>query len=147
VKCHNIEGKDDVVSEIDENPKKKYSLFALISDLPGLLMDLISAEIAHAKIELARKFKTIGIGIGLLVGAAVTGFWLIAVLIATAILGLSEAFPPWLSALIIAGVLVAIISVLVVFGVRRLKKGVPPMPEETIENVKEDVRVIKGVDE
>jgi hypothetical protein len=41
--------------------------------------------------------------------------------------------------------LLIITAVLVLIGVNQLKRGVPPVPEETIASVKEDVNAIKGI--
>ncbi|MCU1437370.1 MAG: conserved rane protein [Naasia sp.] len=124
---------------------RKKSIFQLVGDLPGLVGQLIRDEIAQIKKELTDKLKELGIGVGLFAAAAFFGFFLFAVLLAAAILGLAVALPAWLAALIVAAVLLVIMVVLVLIGVARLKKGVPPMPEQSIESVKDDVRAIKGM--
>lgn len=124
---------------------KKKSLLTLIGDLPTLVGTLIRDEIEQIKRELTEKLKSLGIGVGFFAGAAFFGFFAFAVLIATAILGIAEALPAWLAALIVAVVLLAITAILVLIGVRKLKKGVPPVPEKSIESVKNDVRAIKGM--
>jgi len=67
------------------------------------------------------------------------------VLLAAAVLGIATALPAWLAALIVAGALLLITAILVLIGVNQLKRGVPPVPEETIASVKEDVNAIKGI--
>lgn len=124
---------------------KKKSLLTLIGDLPTLVGSLIRDEIEQIKKELTEKLKSLGIGVGFFAGAAFFGFFAFAVLVAAAILGIAEALPGWLAALIVAVFLLVITAILVLVGVRKLKKGVPPVPEKSIESVKNDVRAIKGM--
>ena len=123
----------------------KSSLFKLIADLPTLLVDLLRGELESLKQEIVGKIKHAGIGIGLLVAAAVFAFFAVLVLIAAAVLGLATVLPAWASALIIGGVILLIGVVLALIGVGNLKKGVPPAPTETIKSLKKDVRAIKGI--
>ncbi|MBX3100599.1 MAG: phage holin family protein [Salinibacterium sp.] len=125
-------------------PAPKRSLFKLISDIPGLLADLVRGEIEALKQELLGKLKLAGVGIGFLVVAATFAFFAVLVLIASAVLGLATVLPGWAAALIIGGgvLVLAVISALI--GIASLKKGVPPAPTETIKSIKKDVRVIKG---
>lgn len=125
-------------------PRPKRSLFSLIGDLPGLLMDLVRGEIEHLKQELIQKAAQAGIGIGLLVGAATFLFFALGVFITAAVLGLAVVLPAWAAALIVGGALLLIAVVLVLIGVASLKKGARG-PEESIDSIKRDVRVIKGI--
>ena len=59
----------------------KKSLGSLLGSLPELISRLVRGEIQLAKTELLTKLKEAGIGAGLLVGAALFGFFLLAVLI------------------------------------------------------------------
>ena len=125
-------------------PAPKRSLFKLISDIPGLLADLVRGEIEAFKQELLGKLKLAGVGIGFLVVAATFAFFALLVLIAAAVLGLATVLPGWAAALIIgAGVLLLAVGCALI-GVTNLKKGVPPAPTETIKSIKQDVRAIKG---
>jgi hypothetical protein len=127
-----------------KDPRKK-GLFGLIADVPALVGQLIRGEIEQIKKELIGKLTELGIGAGLFAGAALFGFFALAVLITTAILGLAVVLPAWLSALIVAVLLLIIAGVLAFIGLRRVKKGVPPVPQESLESVKTDVRAIKGM--
>ena len=126
-----------------ETPKK--SVFKLIADLPGYLVDLLRSEIELLKTELISKVKHAGIGIGLVAGGAFFAFFAFAVLLAAAVMGIATALPGWLAALIVGGALLVITVVLVLIGVNQLKRGTPPVPTETIESVKKDVNAIKGI--
>jgi uncharacterized membrane protein YqjE len=124
---------------------RKKSLIQLIGDVPGLIGQLIRDEIEQIKKELTDKAKKLGLGAGLFAGAAFFGFFAFAVFLATVILILAIWLPGWLSALIVLVVLVAIAAVLALLGLREVKKGVPPVPEDSIQSVKNDVRAIKGM--
>ena len=127
----------------DIGPQKK-SLVALLADLPRLLIALAKEELERLKLELVGKLKHAGIGIGLLIFAAVLAFFLLAVLLTAAVLGFATIVAPWLAALIVAGILLVIIAILVLVGVGQLKRGAP-VPTETIDSVKKDVNAIKGI--
>jgi uncharacterized membrane protein YgaE (UPF0421/DUF939 family) len=128
-------------------PKRaeKRSIFRLIGDLPGHLIELVKAELDSLKAEMVGKLKAAGIGIGLLVGAALFAFFLLAVLITAAILGIATALPAWLAALIVAAGLLIVVLILAGLGVSNLMKSVPPAPTGTIESIKQDVNAIKGI--
>jgi len=128
-----------------EERSERRSLFRLLGDLPGALMDLVRAELDSLKQEIVGKLKAAGIGVGLLVGAGLFAFFLLAVLITAAILGIATALPAWLAALIVAAALLVVTIILALLGISNLKKGVPPAPTETVKSIKKDVNAIKGV--
>ncbi|MEC5170277.1 phage holin family protein [Glaciihabitans sp. GrIS 2.15] len=128
----------------DDAPSRK-SIFALVADLPRLVIGQVKNEIEQFKSELIGKIKHAGIGVGLFAGAGFVAFFLFAVLISAAILAFATIMPGWLAALIVAGILLVIVVILVSVGLRQVKKGVPPAPTETIKSVKKDVLVIKGL--
>lgn len=123
---------------------EKRSIFRLIGDLPGYIVDLVKSELEQLKAEVVGKLKAAGIGIGLLIGASAFLFFAIAVFTAAAVLGIATVLPGWAAALIVGGALVLIAVILVLIGISLLKKGVPPTPETTIESVKQDVNALKG---
>ena len=124
--------------------RPKRSLFGLIGSLPGLISDLIRAELDRLKDEIATKAKAAGIGVALFAAAALFGFFALAVLLAAAILGIAVALPAWLAALIVGAVLLIIAGVLAFVGMKRFQAGTPPTPQDTIGSVKQDVRVLTG---
>ena len=123
-----------------QSPKR--SLFKLLADVPGLIVDLFRQEIENLKKELVDKVKHAGVGVGLLAGAGVIALFLLGTLILAGIYGLATVLPMWASALIVAGVLLLIIAILVLVGMRQLK--VSGKPIETIDSMKTDVQVIRG---
>jgi uncharacterized membrane protein YqjE len=119
------------------------SVGELFSRLSEQSSRLVRSEIELAKAELSRKAKAGAIGAGLLAGAALFGFFAFAVLVTVVILALSYVVEPWLAALIVAVVLLVLAGVLALLGKKSLEKGVPPTPERTTENVKQDVQAVK----
>jgi hypothetical protein len=126
-------------------PRERRGLFALIADVPRLLRELIEAEIASLKAEITEKLKAAGIGVGFVVTAGAFAFFAVMVLTAAAILALALVLPAWAAALIVGGALLVLAGIAAAIGVAQLRAGVPPTPTTTIESVKEDVRVVRGL--
>lgn len=129
----------------DDKADGRKSVFALIGELPTLISTLIRDEIEQIKREAITRLKSAGIGIGLFAGAVVFLYFAAFPLLAAAVLGIGEALPYWLAALIVGAVLVIIAVVLALIGLSRVKKGVPPVPKEAVDSVKDDVKAFKGV--
>ncbi|MCU1546420.1 MAG: phage holin family protein [Homoserinimonas sp.] len=132
-------------AEYVPNPEKKRSLFALIANLPTLVTELVTAEIEQLKAELLRKLKALGLGAAFLVGALVLVLFMVGVLLTAAILALALVMPGWLAALLVALVLLIGAAVLGLLGYRKLKLGMPPVPNESMQSLKADVDVVRGV--
>lgn len=115
-------------------------LVAVISEKLGLIF---RSEIAFFKTQVTEKVQGAAKGIILLVVGGILGLYALGVLIAAAILGLAEAFPAWLAALIIGGGLLLIVALLLLVGLRFLKQGQLPSGDEIKEHVKEDVGAVK----
>ena len=117
---------------------------ALVHRLTEQIPELVRSEMRLAQAELTQKGKKAGLGIGMFSAAGLLAFFGLATLITTAILALALAVPAWAAALIVTGVLLAIAAVAAVLGKKEVEQAIPPQPERTIENVKEDVAVVKG---
>ena len=85
-----------------------------------------------------------GQGAGMFGGAAVVGLLAAGALTACLILALSKVVDDWLAALIVALVLGAVAAVLAAQGRNRMRAATPPVPEQTVETVKEDVEWAKS---
>jgi hypothetical protein len=126
-------------------PRKK-SVFALIAEIPTLVTDLVQREIELVKTELIAKLKALGVGAGVLAAALLVLLAMIGVLLTAAIFALTlTGLPGWAAALIVAGALFIIAVILGLIGYSILKRGVPPIPTESIDSIKRDIRAIKGI--
>jgi uncharacterized membrane protein YqjE len=111
----------------------------LFKQLSEQTSTLVRQEVELAKLELTEKGKQAGVGAGILGGAGLVAVLGIAALTAALIGGLTEAMDVWVAALIVGVVYIAVAGVLALLGRDRVRRGMPPKPEETIETVKEDV--------
>ena len=124
---------------------RKRSLIELVTSIPTLVTDLVTREIDLIKAEMIAKLKALGVGAGLILAAVIVLLGMLGVLLTAAILGLSEVMPGWLAALLVAAVLLIIAVILGLIGYSVLKKGIPPVPTESIDSLKRDYRAIKGI--
>ena len=116
----------------------------LLKQLSQETTQLLRQEIELAKAEVSEKGKKAGIGAGLFGGAGVLGLLAAGALTACFILALSELMHPALAALLVAVVYGAVAGVLALQGRQKVKEATPPVPEQTIETVKEDVQWAKN---
>ena len=112
-------------------------LLRRLSDQTSLL---VREEVALAKAELAEKGRRAGKGAGMFGGAAVCALYGVGALVTAAIVALSLAVATWLAALIVAVVLFAVAGVAALAGRSQVQKAGRPVPEQTVETVKEDVQ-------
>lgn len=123
----------------------KRSLIELVTSVPTLFADLVQREIELLKAEMVAKLKALGVGAGLIAAAVIVLLGMLGVLLTAAILALSLIMPGWLAALLVAAVLLIIAVVIGLIGYRILMRGVPPVPTESIDSLKRDLRAIKGM--
>jgi uncharacterized membrane protein YqjE len=116
----------------------------LVKDLSNQVTTLVHKEVELAKAEMAEKARKAGLGIGLLTGAAVAGLLTLGVSTAFLVALLALAMPVWAAALVVAAVWALTAALLALLGVAQLREAGKPVPEETVESVKEDVRWLKG---
>jgi MFS family permease len=119
------------------------SLADLARQLSNQTTELVHHEVELAKAELRVKGKRAGIGAGMFGGAGALGVYALGALTAAIIAGIAEALPVWASALIVAALYGAIAGILALRGKKKVQQATPPLPEETVQSVKEDVRYTK----
>jgi hypothetical protein len=127
----------------DQADLRERPIGELLKQLSEHATRLVRQEIELAKAELTQKGKQAGMGAGLFGAAGAIGFLALAALTTCFILALDAVMPAWLAALIVAVVYGAIAAVLALRGRAKVKQAVPPVPEQTIETVKEDVQWAK----
>jgi cbb3-type cytochrome oxidase subunit 3 len=104
---------------------------------------LVRQEVELAKSEMAQKGRVAAPGLGMIGGAGVVGLMAAGALTAFLILALSIVLDEWLSALIVGVALAVTAYVLAKQGKERVEEAGVPLPEQTIETVKEDVEWAK----
>ena len=114
----------------------------LVSQLSSQTSRLIRDEMQLAQAEFKESIKHAGIGAGLMSGTALLAALGAASLVAAAIAALALALPVWMSAVIVAIVLVAAAGVVALAGKRQLGEA-SPTPEMTVANVKTYIREVK----
>lgn len=97
---------------------------------------IVRLELQLAATELRKKVAALGLGLGLLAGAALAGLFALAFLLATVAAAIATALEVWLALLIVGGALLLLAAGLALAGVGLLRKGVPPIPEQAIAEAK-----------
>ena len=119
------------------------SIGELVKDLAGETSTLVRQEIDLAKAEMTERGKQMGKGAGILGAAALVGLLAAGALTACLIAALDLAMATWLAALIVTVVFGAIAAVLAMTGRKQIQEAAPPVPEQAIDSVKEDVQWAK----
>ena len=119
------------------------SVGELFSRLSEQTSALIRDEMALARAELKEKGKSAGIGAGMFGGAGALGFYALGALTACFILALATFLEAWIAALIVTVIYGAIAGVLALTGKKKVQEAGPPLPEKTVDSVKEDVQWTK----
>ena len=119
------------------------SMADLVRHFAELIPQLVRAELALAKAELAEKGQRAAVGAGLFGGSGLFAFFSLAALITAAILGLAEVLPAWAAALNVAGALLVLTGSLALVGRSQVRRAVPPLPEQALQNTRLDVEALK----
>jgi Putative Actinobacterial Holin-X, holin superfamily III len=104
---------------------------------------LARLEFELAGLEIKRKIGALGLGIGLVVGAAAFVFYALGFGFAAGAAGLALVVPLWAALLIVFGVLVLVALVLGLIGMKSIKKGTPPVPEQAVTEAKLTTEALK----
>jgi putative superfamily III holin-X len=105
---------------------------------------IVRLELALAAAELKQKLVKLGLGIGLVVGAAVFLFFAVGFALATVAAALATFLSTWLALLIVAGGLLLAAALLGGIGARLLSKGSPPVPEQAIAEARLTTEALKN---
>jgi uncharacterized membrane protein YqjE len=101
---------------------------------------LVRQEVELAKVEMREKGKRAGVGVGLMGGGGVLALGAFGALTAALILVLALWVDAWLACLIVTAVYGIGAAILAVTGKGKVQEAGPPVPEQTIETLKEDVQ-------
>ena len=139
---------------IDGAVIRQRSTVQLVKDLTHQANNLVHQEIELVKVglnenlelakaELVEKGKKAGAGVGVLIAAGVAGLLALGTLTGFLILALDGLMPNWAAALCVAGLWALVAVPLALYGRNKIQDVGTPVPEKTIESVKEDVAWLK----
>jgi uncharacterized membrane protein YqjE len=119
------------------------SIGDLVQQLSQQTATLVRDEMRLAQVELQEKGKRAGIGAGMFGGAGLVALYGVGALIAAAILVIGTAVEPWLAAVIVGVVLLAVAGVLALTGKKQVEQATPPKPQRAMDSVQKDVEHVK----
>src|ERR1700751_3603092 len=103
-------------------------------DLVKLLSEQVSVlvhdELKLAQLEMTRKGKQAGVGVGMLGGSGLIAVYGVGCLLACVIIAISGVVAAWLAALIVGAALLAVAAAAALMGKGRVQRATPPVPQE-----------------
>lgn len=106
-----------------EETKNPRSIGELVAGITERFSRLIRDEIELAKVQATAKVKKISVGAVMLIVGGVIALYAFGILLLAAVWGIANALPLWLSALIVGVFLLLITGILVLVGIKSLKKS------------------------
>jgi hypothetical protein len=122
---------------------REHSIGELFGKLSNETSTLIRQEMELARAELTEKGKQAGKGAGLFGGAATVALLGAGAITAGIVLLLALVIPDWLAAIVVGLVYVGVAALLGLKGRDEMQQATPPVPEQTVDTVKEDVQWAK----
>jgi len=119
------------------------SIGELVKELAAETSTLVRQELDLAKAEMTERGRQASKGAGMLGAAAAVSLLAAGALTACVIVALDLVMATWLAALIVTVVCGAVAGVLAMTGRKQMREAAPPVPEQTIDSVKEDVQWAK----
>ena len=118
------------------------SVADVLQDILRNLQEIVRSEMRLAKVEIREEARQ-AVSSGIWIAAGLVGalsawsflLWTVAYLLATRM-------SIWAATLLVAGVLACVAAVLIFGGIRRVKH-VQPIPEQTVESIKENLEWMK----
>ena len=126
-----------------DNQLRERPIGEVAKELTSDLSLLVRQEIELAKAEMTEKGRTAAPGLGMFGGAGIVALCAAGAITAFLVLVFSLFLPDWAAALIVGAALAAVAYVLIKQGKERVAEAGKPVPEQTIETVKEDVEWAK----
>ena len=127
-----------------ETEHESPGLGATVKSVSERASSLVRLELELAAMEVRRKVASLGLGIALLLVAALFLVFMLGFLFATIAAALATTMPTWAALLVTTGILLMLTGVLAVFGIAKVKKGTPPLPEQAIQEAKLTTEVLKS---
>jgi Putative Actinobacterial Holin-X, holin superfamily III len=130
--------------EPPDNDLRERSIGELLRQLSQETATLVRQEIELAKAEVSEKGKKAGLGAAMFGGAGAAGLATLGAFTAFLILVLNTFMAAWLAALIVTVVYGIVTAVLVMRGKQKVQEAGPPVPEQTVDTIKEDIEWAKN---
>lgn len=133
-----------VAGDVPGEDLRERPLGELLGRLSQETANLVRQEVELAKAEMSQKAKAGGAAAGMFGGAAFAALLAAGTFTAFLIIVLAEAIPAWVAALVVTVAYAGAAAFLALRGKERVKEMTPPVPEQTVETVKEDVEWAKS---
>ena len=128
-------------SPFEQRSRDPRAFSTVLEDIVANVQEIIRSEVRLAKTEVSEKLTAATKPAGMLAIGSVTAMYAAGFLLLSVVYGLSTVVEPWAAALIVAGALLAVATVLAIVGRRRLRRI--RLPGKTIKSVKENVTWLK----
>jgi hypothetical protein len=125
-------------------PTRGNGVGAAVHEVAERARTLARLETELAVLELRRKVTSLGVGAALLAVGAVVALFAIGFLLATVAAALATFLPTWLALFLVASALVLGAATLGVAGLSFLRRGVPPVPEQAVEEARLTGEALRG---
>jgi uncharacterized membrane protein YqjE len=125
------------------NGLREQPIGELLKQLSDDMSALVRQELKLVQVEMTEKGKKAGVGVGMFGGAGVVGLLALGAFTACLIAALATGMEVWIAALIVTVVYAALAGVLALTARNRVTEAAPPVPEQTVETVKEDAQWAK----
>ncbi len=123
-------------------PQTQRSVSDVLQDIVANLQQIIRAEFRLVTVEIREKADRASKPVTILASGIVLGFFGLGFLLLAGVYGLSLVMAPWLASLLVGGALAITSAVLVGSGCNALRQ-IEPVPEKTVQTVKENVQWAK----
>ena len=124
-------------------PEREASTGELVNQLSEQVSRLVRDELKMARLELTRKGRFAGLGMGMYGASGLVALYAVACLLAAAIIAIAGEIRPWLAALIVGLALLVVSAAAALMGRSRVRRATPPIPEQAVEGAKADVEEVK----
>lgn len=122
--------------------QRERSIGELLKDITRDFTMLFREEVALAKAEIQQTLRTAVKDVVFVAAGGLVAYAGLLALVASAVLGLANVIDPWLSALIIGGV-VTLIGILVLMRGLEEMKTLGAVPKRTVRNLQSDAETVK----
>jgi uncharacterized membrane protein YqjE len=125
-------------------PTRGNGVGAIVHEVAERVSALARLEAELASLELRRKAASLGAGGALIAGALLLSLFALGFLFATIVAALATFLPTWLALLLVGAVLMLSAAAAGWIGVARLRRGMPLVPAQAVQEAKLTAEALKG---